>query len=75
MKTAIKDMTERATEQLPKPQISRQEVMERLLRVWEANPHLRLGQLMHNATIDVDVFVALIELYLPKSQRKGRSCA
>jgi hypothetical protein len=75
-------MPSRETEQLPLNQISRQEVMERLLRVWEANPHLRLGQLMHNATIDVDVFylfddefVALIELYLPKGQRKGRSCA
>ena len=59
--------------------LSKSEVMERLLRVWEANPHLRLGQLLSNATIDVDVFylfddefVKLIELYLPKKQRGRR---
>jgi hypothetical protein len=52
--------------------------MQKLLRVWEANPNLRLGQLLHNATYGVDYFylhddefVKLLELYLPK--KKGRA--
>lgn len=73
-------MPERAA--ITQPEITKREVMERLLRVWEANPHLRLGQLLSNATIDVDVFylfddefVKLIELYLPKKQRsKEKPC-
>jgi hypothetical protein len=52
--------------------ISKREAMDRLLRVWEANPKLRLGQLLENATHDVsisylfdDELVGLLELYLP----------
>jgi hypothetical protein len=62
-------------------QLSKREAMERLLKVWEANPHLRLGQLLSNATTDVkifymydDEFVQLLELYLPKKrERKKRN--
>jgi hypothetical protein len=57
-------------------ELSKREVVERVLRVWEANPKLRLGQLLHNATHGVDIFYLyddefskLLELYLPKSKR------
>jgi hypothetical protein len=47
--------------------------MERLLRVWEANPHLRLGQLLRHATYGVDIsylfdeeLAELLEQHLPK---------
>ena len=56
--------------------ITKRETVERLLRVWEANPHLRLGQLLRSATHGVhvaylydDEFVELLEQYLPKKLR------
>ncbi len=62
--------------------ISKREVMERLLRVWEANPHLRFGQLFQNATSGVkveylfdDELASLVELYLPKSKKRRTKAA
>lgn len=62
---------------MPPKQESRREVLERLHAVWEANPHLRLGQLLHQAIdgapIDYlfdDELIQLIEEYLPR--RKTR---
>ena len=62
--------------------ISKREMMERLLRVWEANPHLRFGQLFQNATSGVrveylfdDELASLVELYLPKSRKARRTKA
>ncbi len=56
--------------------LSKREVLERLLRVWEANPHLRFGQLFQSATKGVpvdylfdDELVRLVELYLPRKRR------
>ena len=58
------------------PEISKREVVERILRVWEANPKLRLGQLLHHATYKApvdflydDELVNLVELYLPKPRK------
>jgi hypothetical protein len=57
--------------------MDRREAIERLLKVWEANPELRLGQLLHNATHGVDCFylyddefVKLLELYLPQKRKR-----
>lgn len=59
--------------------LSKREIVERLLRVWEANPRLRFGQLFYSATHGVrvdylfdDELVRLLELYLPR-KRKGRA--
>ena len=63
-------------------QISKRETMERLLRVWEANPHLRFGQLFRNATSGVmvdylfdDELVRLMELYLPRNKKRRTKVA
>ena len=59
------------------PELSKREILERLLQVWEANPHLRLGQLLHNAFNKVNLFylyddelVKLLELYLPRKRTR-----
>jgi len=56
--------------------LTKREVVERLLHVWEQNPNLRLGQLMHNAFGDIaysylfdDEVVSLFEQFLPKKRR------
>jgi hypothetical protein len=48
-------------------------VLERLLLVWNANPHLRLGQLLHRSVNGVhieyaldDELLGLVEACLPK---------
>lgn len=62
--------------------LSKREMMERLLLVWEANPRLRFGQLFHNATSGVSVeylfddeLVRLVELYLPKGKKRRTKAA
>lgn len=60
--------------------LSKRETMERLLRVWEANPELRLGQLFDRAMSGVkvgylfdDELVKLLELYLPVRRKRSRA--
>ena len=55
----------------------RRKVIERLLRVWSATPHLRLGQLLGCAIVNVqleyvfdDELMHLIEERLPKTERR-----
>lgn len=55
----------------------RRKVVERLLCVWEASPHLRLGQLLVRATEGVlleyvldEELLGLVEQVLPKAERK-----
>ncbi len=63
---------------MDQPNITKREVVERILRVWEAHPEMRLGTLLHRATHGVpidylfdDELTKLIELYLPpKTSRK-----
>lgn len=55
----------------------RKVTLERLLRVWNANPHLRLGQLLHRSVNGVhieyaldDELLGLVEECLTKSERR-----
>jgi hypothetical protein len=61
----------------PVKELTKQETLDRLLAVWEANPRLRLGQLWQHATRGVaisylfdDELVKLLELNLPKPEEK-----
>jgi hypothetical protein len=55
----------------------RRKVVERLLRAWRANPHLRLGQLLSRTVAGVkleyvfdDELLGLLEANMPKSERQ-----
>jgi uncharacterized protein YihD (DUF1040 family) len=57
-------------------ELTKREAMERLLRVWEASPNLRLGQLLKKTTEGVsiaylfdDELVELMELDLRTAKR------
>jgi hypothetical protein len=55
----------------------RREVVERLLRAWDASPHLRLGQLLTRAMGEVlyeyvldEELLGLLEGGMPKAERR-----
>lgn len=61
-------------------ELSKREVVERLLHVWEENPNLRLGQLIHNAFGKIaypylfdDELISLFEQFLPKRKSRPRT--